>query len=52
MEIRETNEKTNAWVQEVLDNRWTDTARVLKVCATMEQEAGQSKDAWLLGFAY
>ena len=52
MGIREKNEKTNAWVQEVLDNRWTDTARVLEVCATMEQEAGQSKDAWLLGFAY
>lgn len=52
MEIREKNDKTDMWVQDVLKNRWTDTVRVLDVCATIEKEARQREDAWLLGFAY
>lgn len=50
--MQEYNKELNAWIEEVQNYRGIDAERTLKCCLNIEQYAQDTKDSWLLGFAY
>ena len=52
MEVQEKELTTDALMQEVLENRIKNTARVLECCAEIEKRAKESGDSRGLGFSY
>ena len=52
MEVQVKEFTTDALMQEVLENRIKNTARVLKCCAEIEKQAKESGDSRGMGFSY
>ena len=52
MEVQVKESTTDALMQEVLENRIKNTARVLECCAEIEKQAKESGDSRGLGFSY
>lgn len=52
MKIPEYKKEISTWIEEIEIYRGIDAERTLKCCLNIEQYAQETKDAWLLGFAY